>query len=134
MPVDLSIAIWITTWAAIGFGFIQNLNNSNKLTLLRGQFTTLVALLGEKIARVLHSPHTPELDALLEKVETHQSLSDEDRSKLLALLHQSIVNSGGEKTKDERTMAAILFALLAIRDNSTCKNFEPNSANSNHKK
>ncbi|MDE2102585.1 MAG: hypothetical protein KGL39_35385 [Patescibacteria group bacterium] len=116
MPDDILITILTITWAAIGFGFVLDLRNSNKISVMHSQFNTLVALLGEKIARVLHSPHTPELDVLLEKLERHENLSDAEKLRLLRMTHEIIHNIGGERTKEERTMAAILFALLAVRE------------------
>lgn len=70
----------------------------------------VLALFGEKAAKILHSPHTPELDSLLEKyISRNYELSFEEWQRLL-LFCETIENdkSGGT---EERALAAWLSAI-----------------------
>lgn len=73
---------------------------------------TTIDLLGEKAARVLHSPHTPDLDRLLEKyVDRHYELSHAEWQELLErcqAIEDDITNP-----KDQRALAAIVSAVCS---------------------
>ena len=104
---------FVVTWAAIGFGFVLDLKNNGSISELRVQFQTLVNMLGNKFARILHSPHTPELDILLEKVyEGKTFLTKEEYDLLLKILNDIENNVGAERAKEERTIAALLETML----------------------
>ncbi len=52
---------------------------------------TMLELLGRTAAKDLHSPHTPELDALLDKyIDRHYELSYDEWQKLLELCNKSM--------------------------------------------
>lgn len=75
---------------------------------IRESFNTM----GKKAVRVLHSPHTPNLDVLLEKYEA-ETISWTEVNELHEMLEAIVSdpNSG----KDMKTAAGILIASLAIR-------------------
>lgn len=116
IPTEALMAIFVLTWGAIGFGFVLDLKNARALGEMKIQFHTLVALLGDKFAKILHSPHTPELDALLEKVNPYSKMSPEDTSNLIRMLRDIENNVGGVRPKEERTLAAVLLVLLVERE------------------
>lgn len=68
--------------------------------------------LGSKAAKILHSPHTPELDGLLEKVQAEQ-LSASELSRLTLLLEEM----ENDKTEElpRRELAAHLLVTLCAK-------------------
>lgn len=65
----------------------------------------VMALFGEKAAKILHSPHTPELDALLEKFcDRHYTMSHDEWEKLLSMTLEMEVDTS--LPKQERALAA----------------------------
>lgn len=67
--------------------------------------------LGAKAAKILHSPHTPELDSLLEKVQTEQ-LSTSELSRLTMLLEE-MENDKTEPLARRELAAHLLVTLCA---------------------
>lgn len=71
---------------------------------------TIIEIMGIKAANVLHSPHTPELDGLLEKyVDRHYELSNEQWTRLLELCDE--IEQDTTNPKDQRALAAIVSAV-----------------------
>ena len=62
------------------------------------------------MAKVLHSPHRPELDRLLEKIDEGRGLTDAEVMFVVDWLHD-ILNDAGA-TRSEKTAAGILLALI----------------------
>lgn len=65
------------------------------------------------MAKVLHSPHRPELDRLLEKVDDGRLLTDAEVMFLTDWLHE--IATDNETSKGEQTAASILLALINSR-------------------
>jgi isochorismate hydrolase len=107
--------VFAVTWGAIAVGFGLDIRNAQNIAELRIQFQTLVNLLGEKIARVLHSPHTPELDRLLEKFYGN-GLKKEEYQELMDILHDIQSNVTLLRPKEERLMAAMMEIMLKHDD------------------
>ncbi|MDE2105072.1 MAG: hypothetical protein KGL39_47980 [Patescibacteria group bacterium] len=71
---------------------------------------TLVDIWTEKAAKILHSPHTPELDAVLDKLLT-ATMEHADWKKLADLCGE--IENDSERPKEERALAAAL-AIVAV--------------------
>lgn len=70
------------------------------------------AVTGKKSVRTLHSPHTPELDALLEKYE-HEQITYDEVQKLIAILEHVEAN---ERTPlDKKEAATRLLGSIVVR-------------------
>lgn len=68
---------------------------------------TILALIGEKAAKILHSPHTPELDALLEKYyDRHYELSFQEWARLKEMCID--IENNHDEPKEGRVLAAII--------------------------
>jgi len=115
MPLEATIAIWVVTWAAIAFGFGLDIMNARALGEMRFQFQTLVNLLGERFAKILHSPHTPELDSYLEKLMRKEPLNEVDRKNLSRILNDIENNVGGERPKEERLIASLIKVIIEMK-------------------
>jgi hypothetical protein len=123
MPIELEIAIFGITWAAIAVGFKLDRDNyksladtQSKMVELRVQFRTMINLLGEKFARILHSPHTPEVDHFLDKLISHQELTKADVEDFDAILYDIENNVGRVRPKEERALAGCLRIILHLEE------------------
>lgn len=73
---------------------------------------TTIALIGVKAARVLHSPHTPQLDRLLEKyIDRNYELTSEEWQELLGRCQA--IEDDLSNPKDQRALAAIVSAVCS---------------------
>lgn len=70
-------------------------------------------ILERLMAKVLHSPHRPELDRLLEKVDSGNLLTDAEVIFLTDWLHE--IATDRQTSKGEQTAAFILLALINSR-------------------
>ena len=73
----------------------------------------LYALLEKMMANVLHSPHRPELDRLLEKIDRGDGLTNAEYLFLTDWLHQ--IATDPAVSKGEQTAASILLVLVHKR-------------------
>lgn len=73
----------------------------------------LHALLEKMMANVLHSPHRPELDRLLEKIDRGDGLTNAEYLFLTDWLHQ--IATDPAVSKGEQTAASILLVLVHKR-------------------
>lgn len=70
---------------------------------------TILAMFAERAAAILHSPHTPELDELLEKYcDREYELSEPEWRKLLFMTGE--IDKDMTLPKEERVLAAIIHA------------------------
>ena len=66
---------------------------------------TFFEVFGKKAAQILHSPHTPELDAYLDKY-VKNDMQDQDWAKLLGLVE--LLEHDQTRPKEERALAAMV--------------------------
>lgn len=105
--MELSVLLWILggVFICIGFGvtawvkIIQNQNSHSEHALVRHngletrvvKIETILTMFGKRAATILHSPHTPELDTLLEiYVDRHYELSHAQWKRLKELCEEVI--------------------------------------------
>jgi len=71
---------------------------------------TFLSLVGQKFASILHSPHTPELDALLEiYIARDHEMNREQWKRLMELCEHTVNDPLADKEKV--VMAGFLYAL-----------------------
>lgn len=105
---------------ALGAGFLILLAKSDNLKDGVGRLEnrlvkleTLFELLGDKAARALHSPHTPELDKFLEMMYKGEKMEDAQVDRLLAICKEIEEDIG--LPKEERSLAGTVELLTRMR-------------------
>lgn len=86
---------------------------NERITVLETKVEVFWKFLEENIAKILHSPHTPEIDALLDKLIDGKDIQKEEMIKLKNLLEDDLAKNIGQK-RDAVAMA-ILIARLEQR-------------------
>jgi hypothetical protein len=89
-----------------------------QMTALQTTQDTLIKLLGSKAAFLLHSPHTPELDLLIDKFRD-DNINPTERQKLSGMLTDIERNQTLPKT--ERLLASLVLLPLECVDSKTLK-------------
>lgn len=74
---------------------------------------TILALLSQKAAEILHSPHTPGLDKHLDQIIEGKKLSKDNQREFMEILEQ--VEKNVENSKTERFLAAILSVITFFK-------------------
>jgi hypothetical protein len=78
---------------------------------------TTFSLFNEKAATILHSPHTPELDAALEELlasyDKNRDMTQEQWTNLLRLVEQ--IENDKELAKGERLIAAMVSTTCRVK-------------------
>lgn len=91
----------------------------HRLTKIEGSIMMLLELheLREKImANILHSPHRPELDKLLEKINDGTELSDAELMWAKQWLWEIVkAVPGDDVTKGEQSVAGDLYASISVK-------------------
>lgn len=110
----ISIIGWVVGFLSLGvtalIGFM--FRHSNRLSGVEGDVKWLVKLfdqLGKKSGRVLHSPHTPELDKLIEKYEREELLWHEV-GKFAHMLKE--IENNSRSAKGDKLAAGIILLSL----------------------
>lgn len=102
-----TLLIWLIT-GAYGFCFAISVSGvafGMAIVQRISRLEAVMALFGEKAAKILHSPHTPELDALLEKFcDRHYTMNHDEWENLLAMTLEMEIDTS--LTKQERALAA----------------------------
>lgn len=81
-----------------------------KLTTRITRLETIMEILGDKAAKILHSPHTPDLDRLLEKYcDKYYLLTVAEWQELLTRCDE--IENNLANPKDQRALAAIVGAM-----------------------
>jgi len=99
----------------IAFLLSKSFSHGDRLTKIEtdiGWIRDSFQTMGKKAVRVLHSPHTPELDDLLEKYEA-ENLAWHEVNKLYSML-EDILNDP-TSAKDMKNAAGILLASVSLR-------------------
>jgi hypothetical protein len=113
MSENIEIILWVlggvfVCIAAGAGGFLKLYAMIYDLRESLGRLETKFEMLGFSAARVLHSPHTPELDALLEKY-SEGCMMGEDWMKLEKLV--LLIETDVTLPKEERALAGIIRAV-----------------------
>lgn len=107
MNTDVTLFIAGQAVVILGIGIGAYTSIVQRVTKLEA----IVSLLGDKAAKILHSPHTPELDALIEK-HILDKLDNKDLDRFLQMLHD--VENDLEEPKAAR-LAAVLARISVCR-------------------
>lgn len=111
----LGQAIFVTLIVVGGFIKLQNENKDEfrkmgeRITKLES-FKETFEIFGKKAIELMHSPHTPELDAIIEKYQRNQ-MADADWRRMLELCEQAERDLANPRF--ERALAA--FAVIHCR-------------------
>lgn len=65
-------------------------------------------------AQALHSPHTPELDELLERFQHDEIRNEKEIERLRSLLQNQVINND-EETKERKKIARDILTLIRVR-------------------
>jgi hypothetical protein len=114
--MDKDVILWIFGFILTGLGMCIGgmlawaFSTSQRLTKVE----TIVSLLAQKAAEILHSPHTPELDAMLEKylrtyTDRGYELTRDEWDKLREMC--SLLEKDESLAKGERLLAGIINAV-----------------------
>lgn len=129
--VILNIIGWVVAGLTCGLGamFGYNIRQSGRIsntesciTGVKKDIEWIIRTLGVKAARTLHSPHTPELDKLIEKYECNQLLWHEIADFALML---KAIESDFKASKGDRLAAGILLLSLEKSFGSIVKDNPP---------
>ena len=116
MQIDSGTLLWalgiITTLT--GATFVYTLGNERRLTTLETKIEVFWSSMGKAAANILHSPHRPELDGLLERYQDGQ-LGREDLTRLVIWLTEIEGDKSGEYNHGERFAAATLRTTIIHR-------------------
>ena len=77
-----------------------------RLTLLETKITPFWNWVDRELPKILHSPHTPELDKLLEDYKYKESMSIDDLERLKCLINDEI-----KKTAKDKILLYTLFLM-----------------------
>ena len=83
-----------------------------KVAVLEAKVDALWNGVMKKVADALISPHTPELDKLLQKFRDDEPITESERLRLVDLLMQTIQEEKTKKDKGDRGRAALAAILL----------------------
>lgn len=103
----------------------ESANRDQRIALLEKQTELFWGMVEKHMTTVLHSPHTPDLDRLLEKYQRGDVLIEEEARELADRLLDLINNTSEQQ--GNRTGAVFLLAALDLRyqlDLDPCKEGE----------
>src|SRR5580700_3701477 len=116
--MDKDIIMWVIgglvafAWGAIKYLNDQLRDTRKSISRLQEQVATLETkmapfweLMGSKLSKILHSPHTPALDRLLEKFDA-KNITEPELCELVTMLRQ--IQDDRENPMGTRTTAAML--------------------------
>lgn len=106
--MNQELILWVLgqSFVYAGVLVLAYIKVTNRLTRLE----TIMDMLGDKAAKILHSPHTPDLDRLLEKyIDKYYNLTLEEWKELLARCDE--IENNLANPKDQRALAAIVAAM-----------------------
>lgn len=90
------------------------------VAVIQKQVGLFWSLLEKNMSQLLHSPHRPKLDRLLEKNISGEGLSRQEAVQLVGLLQKLI--DGGELARDEASWATLLMAVTVAKYKLTSGN------------
>lgn len=101
---EIIVAIFVVTWAAIGFGFVLDLKTAQRITRMEDKMGFIIGICGKRMMSILHSPHTPELDRLIDRF-TEDTLSESEVDRLLKMLSE--IEHDQNEAKGTRAIALL---------------------------
>jgi hypothetical protein len=101
-----------------------------QMTALQTTQDTLIKFLGNKAAFLLHSPHTPELDALIDKFR-RDHITDTEMQEFINML--LTIEGDITMAKGERLLASLVLLAIERIDTSRIKGFNLGDAPARHK-
>lgn len=90
---------------------------ANRITTLETKISLYWNMIEDQTSKMLHSPHRPALDRLLEKTRK-EGLTQVEATQLVDLLQKLIDTE--ELSSDERTSALMLMAVTAAKYKISC--------------
>lgn len=104
-------------FAATGGGILTMMRIYDRMALIDNESSkriskleAVLSMVADKAANILHSPHTPELDSLLEKYgKQNYSLTCEEWSRLIGLTDE--IETDLSVPKPERVLAGFINAI-----------------------
>lgn len=102
-----SLLIWIfgAVFGCIVAGGAFQFSLANRILRIE----IILRSINKRAAEILHSPHTPELDVLLERVAEHGSVPVEKKDEFMEMLEE--IEKSLSNTKSERLLAALLSCI-----------------------
>ena len=102
----------------------------NQMAVLQATQDTLIKFLGQKAAFLLHSPHTLELDALIDKFRG-QTITDAELQEFINML--LIIESDTAVPKGERLLATLVLLAIETIDKKGLKGFNVGDSITRHR-
>jgi hypothetical protein len=110
----MSELVIITLFSGIGVCIVGGVAYAFNMNGRVARIETFIELMGRKSARALHSPHTPQLDAILEKIEKDVKITPGEMEVLKKSLDEILHGEAPEKfSRDYRASAAVLYGFLS---------------------
>jgi hypothetical protein len=107
-----TVFLWILGGyaAAIAWLVLSNMQSHTEINTRLVKVEVVLTMFGEKAAKILHSPHTPELDSLLEHYwDNHYDLSNGEWVRLREICEE--VENDPIQPGDKRALAAFVACL-----------------------
>jgi hypothetical protein len=108
---ELEIALFVVIFGSIGVCISAATGTAFLFSQRLSRVEVVIALLSEKAAKILHSPHTPELDSYIEKDEAGL-LTKDDVPRYVELLTE--IENNRDEPKGNR-LAAVLTHIKVSR-------------------
>lgn len=122
--IDWNIAVPATALILSGYAALQqrwisrdNARRDSEIALLKKQADLFWAMVEQHMTTVLHSPHTPDMDSLLEKWQAGEILTDAEAVDLKDKLLETINSS----TESQGNRAGAVFLLAALERKAQIK-------------
>lgn len=117
-PIDKDYILWIlgtgtTVLLAVSVGMVKAMKDmSDRLKAVETKIEPFWNLIGDKMSKILHSPHTPVLDRLLEKYDARTITVDETRRLAEMLID---IEQDRDESKADRLAACLFLMSMEIR-------------------
>lgn len=113
LPSILSGSALLLAGAAFKFAYSM----AQRVTSLETKVSLFWALIEKNMSQLLHSPHRPKLDTLLDKNISGEGLTKSEAIQLVSLLQKLI--EGRELTPNESSWATLLMAATVAKHKLT---------------
>jgi hypothetical protein len=115
IPVEIAAVIIAAVLGVLGYAIRSAHTTLEKHGLQLAKIETAMSMMGDAAARALHSPHTPELDFLLDK-KIDGTITREDWIKLRDMCRE--IECDHQASKQERAFAGwvLVDCFLALNE------------------